>query len=296
MSIPKKHHYVPQFYLRYFTTGKIPNHKTDYLWAYDVCEKKFFKKSPKNIAYKKYFYQSEENGVKSNEFEDALSHYEGKAKVILDEIIKTKQFDYQDKSKKHNLARFLSFLLNRTVTAKEQKNILMQNIEKKNIVDEISKSGGFEKYLKKKGAPFEYSKESEKKFLDIFNKAKITFEQESFLDIFLILSIQTFPYFMQRNLCLLLLKKDQGNYITSDNPVVLFNPNNLDDNFIPGLADKDTDVIFPISPKICLIMSFNYKNETKYAGDEKAVFLNTNIANNFNNFIFSKENIFQNIQ
>lgn len=51
MTLPKLHHYVPQFYLRLFAN------EDGYLWVYDKNTQKVFRTTPATIAAETYFYR-----------------------------------------------------------------------------------------------------------------------------------------------------------------------------------------------------------------------------------------------
>ncbi|MEW9701862.1 DUF4238 domain-containing protein [Paenibacillus sp. SI8] len=51
----RDHHYIPQFYLRYFTDPNVPAKYKPYLWVIDLKEKTLKKKAPNNIGYIKGF-------------------------------------------------------------------------------------------------------------------------------------------------------------------------------------------------------------------------------------------------
>ncbi len=46
----KKQHYVPQFYLRNFTS------EDNKLWVFDRVKKEYYCKTPKEVCYEKYLY------------------------------------------------------------------------------------------------------------------------------------------------------------------------------------------------------------------------------------------------
>jgi len=80
MTIPRVHHYLPQFYLRRFC-------RDDYLWVYDRYKNEFRNQTPKNIAVEKdYYIVVDEVGKKKAEIETFFSVIEGKTNPVIEKI------------------------------------------------------------------------------------------------------------------------------------------------------------------------------------------------------------------
>jgi Protein of unknown function (DUF4238) len=75
-------HYVPQFLLKNFTTGKKKR-----IWVFDKLEEKIFLTTPRNIASEQNFYIHEMGDNKLN-LESSFNILESKAKNIIDKILK----------------------------------------------------------------------------------------------------------------------------------------------------------------------------------------------------------------
>lgn len=84
MSQPKLHHYVPQFYLKYFCN------KSERVWVWDKKTRKVFQSKPKNVAAATHFYRVPELiGTEADPLflEKELSSVEGEAASILSRCI-----------------------------------------------------------------------------------------------------------------------------------------------------------------------------------------------------------------
>jgi hypothetical protein len=82
MSLPKLHHYVPQFHLRRFADDERR------LWAWDKRTDRIFRTSPGRIAAEKQFYrltQYEADGHDPLTMEKQLSEMEGEVSLITDQ-------------------------------------------------------------------------------------------------------------------------------------------------------------------------------------------------------------------
>ncbi len=78
---PKNQHYVPQFILRNFSTGKKKR-----VYVYDKLKEKTFLSSTRNIASENGFYDLESDGEKVS-FEPLMTEIESKASRIFKKII-----------------------------------------------------------------------------------------------------------------------------------------------------------------------------------------------------------------
>ena len=80
MPEPKRHHYLPQFYLEGFA-------EEGTLWVYDRVEREYREQTPHNTAVVSHYYSyQDEKGELETELESALAEIEGKAKPIIKEL------------------------------------------------------------------------------------------------------------------------------------------------------------------------------------------------------------------
>lgn len=85
----KKQHYVPQFYLRSFTSDD------NKLWVYDRVKEKYYFQTPKEVCYENYLYETpweDENPklgrfVLENQIENYFADKEGEYSVLIKRII-----------------------------------------------------------------------------------------------------------------------------------------------------------------------------------------------------------------
>jgi len=80
MNKPKRHHYLPQFYLKNFC-------KNGFLWVYDRNNNEYRQQTPINTAVKKKYYTTTgPDGRSHNEIETVLANIEGETKHIIEKI------------------------------------------------------------------------------------------------------------------------------------------------------------------------------------------------------------------
>lgn len=102
MSIPKRHHYLPQFYLRRFAE------EDGYLWVFDRSQQHLRRERPKSIAVRKHYYSTEDQeGNKDATMEEFFSFLEGKSKRVFDKLDENSDINLEDR---YYLATFMGFL------------------------------------------------------------------------------------------------------------------------------------------------------------------------------------------
>jgi hypothetical protein len=79
----RRHHYVPQCYLRGFVTDP----QKPKLFVIDGKERPAFRKAPANVAAERDFHRIEVEGYEPDALENALSGFESKLSQALERII-----------------------------------------------------------------------------------------------------------------------------------------------------------------------------------------------------------------
>lgn len=283
----KKQHFVPKFYLNSFTVKPQGSRGDAYLWVFKKYETSAYKKSPKNIGFVKYFYTSDPEFGDPDEIENILMQMEGKVSKSYRRIVQDPS-NIAEKDKAI-FCRFTCFMRFRTPQSREHMRILIQNGLKQALVDEIN-SKGFESFVKE----HENERESitKESFLETFNGMKLNLSNDQFI-VHMIEQAQKMilPLF-ERNWSILKAPHSSC-FATNDNPVVMFDQNNKDSAFIHGIGMSNTDVVFPLTPSLCLYASFGVNNEVKEIGPTDVYHLNKIIANNCQGFVFANTNDFK---
>jgi hypothetical protein len=131
MSNPKRHHYLPEFYLDRFAGSG------GFLWLFDRSQGKLRKERPRNTAVIGHYYSfTDEAGERSPAIEQYFSEVERVAKATLDCLESGEEFTRKDRFR---LSWFLGYLfcrvpayeraLNETITG------LVQVVMRKNLED-----------------------------------------------------------------------------------------------------------------------------------------------------------------
>lgn len=232
-----KQHYVPQFYLKNFSNK---NKNGFFIHCYDIDKNKVYPANIKNIAEEKYFYKiGEEN------FEEFFQKTERWASPIINNLSKNEKIKPLNVVKnRERLSLFISVQFLRT---KEIREDLLENYSK------------ISSHLQK------YNLNNEMKALmDQIDEKHIKYNQMEFI---LLASRKILDEILFKKWVVLKNKTDID-FLTSDNPVVLYNPHGL-----LGFACDYIHIFYPINPKLCLCLldPLNYSNFgkfNKFEGDE----------------------------
>ena len=113
-GIAKVQHYVPQFLLRNFGTGK-----KDQLHVFDKATNRNFVTNAKNVASESRFYDFQIDDAKLT-IEPALSKLESDAKPLLDRMIKTGTVSGLTAEERARLCAFFAVQFTRTKNFRER--------------------------------------------------------------------------------------------------------------------------------------------------------------------------------
>ena len=227
-GIAKVQHYVPQFLLRNFGTGK-----KDQLNVFDKQIGKIYKTNCKNVACESRFYDFNFDGTELS-IEPSLSNIESIAKPIIKGISEKETLEHLSPQDRANISIFLAIQFTRTKHFREN-------------FSQISKLLG--QTLKKRGFT--------DKQLEGVNEY-ITPPSENALSTMTAKMISEAPknYSMHFATKIWLLAKTSTNthFIIGDNPISLHNETDMKPYGNLGIAVKGIEINFPITPKLALLL------------------------------------------
>lgn len=236
MSSKVKQHYVPQFYLRNFSMDKTS------IYCFDKVNVRSYSQSIKNVAQKKYFYELE-----SLYLEDDFASLESEVSKYINIIVRNKKYKALNNLKQRSkLALFMAAQLIRTLERRQlielQVGALKNHFIETGVMDDIL-SSFFDNFLQD----------------DSIKESHLKLIQE-------MLPLLVKSFFFKK--WVLLIDKTDVGFLTSDNPIVMYNAYNLE-----GLDNENNHVFFPLSPQvcICLLDPSNYKNfkvKAQYSDEE----------------------------
>lgn len=268
MPANKKQHYVPQFYLRQFST----NGKNINIWNIGK-RKKIIHAKLKSQCYKNYFYSEDTT------FETSLSQIEQKASRLFKSIIQQHTLPEYGSQEQLELVLYLLMLHGRTLHAAASVNEMMDDLLKHILKRSPSLSA----------LPSEID----------WNDIKIGMKNAAQFS--LGLATSCYPVLLDLNY-VLLLNETRHEFITSDNPVVLYNQLMFFRKSAgnSGLSSKGLQIFFPLCPNVMLclydssVYSVNRKNRHSVIIRKTSDVLMLNslqICSALNNIYFMCENL-----
>lgn len=255
-----RHHYIPVFYLNYFADPQTPSIQTPYVWILDKKNENINNKAPKNFAFiKGYNDIIDSEGNVSNIVEDKFKlEIEDKASIVFRKLMTMR---YLPKSDRFILAKFLAAMMFRVPKFKKAF---------KEIVEE--------KYYKDfPGGGSEFESVSSQLMMDSVVRTS-----------------SIIGALLMRMVWSLLIAPEGSNFITSDNPVVVRNPNDPKWLFCGFASDPSIEVTFPLSPKICLFGSWGrYRRIVEYITDNEVTEINFETFKYSFNYLYSSSRYFR---
>lgn len=229
-NIPRRHHYIPQYYLKGFS---VPENEK--IWVYDKenKQKKPFNTNVKNAAVEKDFYKL--NMYEGDDDTKSLEQYfaneiEGPTNPILNKIREGKKID---RLEKYMLAYYMYSTILRIPAAKEDAKKILPEVEKP-ILEEAYQI--IDNYIKERP---DQSKSNLQKAARGFIRAQIDNPSPIFMAPPKFPKI--LPVIMKMNWYFLCTTSDH--FLTSDNPVFTHRASN-------GLLQGE--FTFPVSKNIAL--------------------------------------------
>lgn len=232
MANNKKQHYVPQFYLRRFSNDK----KSINIWNISR-EHRIEHAKLKNQCYKNYFYGQENN------LEEALSSVEAKAAQILREITGNDAALPLPLVDHFNLIVYVLLQYGRTLHSADTTNEAMDDLAKYVL----------------QGSEAENN-------IDL-SKIQIGLKNAPSFSLGIVAS--GYPYLLDLDYKLL-VNKTRIEFVTSDNPVVLYNQLLSYRKFVSntGLCTKGLQVFLPVDPHHVLLF---YDRDVYTVGNKKTM-------------------------
>lgn len=289
-KLPKKHHYVPQFYLKGFSMDKnnlwVLNKKSD-------DNQNIKKITTKAIAFENNFYTYKSIDKTKETLEDLFCQMERLASDVIKKISDGHEINQQEKA---DLSVFISFLWLRTPKSKKRMNDMTTNlheqISRKSIA--MTPNENLKEFFKKRGKDLSDKEIDElKEFATDEKKSKFTLNipQNYWIKEMLQLGMDISPAFQICDWEFCVSDKPFA-FITSDNPFMLIPSKPVDPFYGLGLLTDGAKKVIPLNSKICLVMHEPKENpQNKYREVDKDYFrmINNFTYKNAQRFVFSPD-------
>jgi hypothetical protein len=259
-QIRKRHHYIPEFYLKGFTAPS-----SSLLWMYQKKINDIKTISPHNAAVISFYYsfKNDKGDMDHDTIENLMAEIEGEAAPIFKKII-NKQI--LNESERRTFALFLSFIIVRVPNFRN--NIEKSGAEKiKIMMKDIASNEDrfhlmFNDYLDRTGEIINIPFDELRNFALDESRYKISIKPifSLALGLDIAMKLSNIIYNMKWDF---LLGTNEHDFLTSDNPLVIHNP--ADHTGKPvGFLMKDIELSFPITNNIALLAYWSDDNFIRY--------------------------------
>lgn len=248
MSIPKKHHYLPQCYLRGFKIVPQPS-KVSHIWLIQKCsEPNPVSPSISDTGCEKGYHDDDtdpDNKDKSS-LERAFSKIEGAHATVIRDVVNSKSVSDENRE---NLALFISIMRCRVPSFKK-------HIEK-SLQDVVSSTTRIGLRSGRLRPPPPQITDLVEKHGDNFFNVKI----KNWMLLLQMINAgirSDVPAILERMHFSLIEANGDIDYITCDTPVSLYVPDyELRRPYGVGLADKEIEVSIPLNSRFLLLLSWH---------------------------------------
>jgi hypothetical protein len=283
MGQARRHHYVPQFYLKNFASQ---------LFTVDLLNQNSFPASTKNVAVEQDFHTVSISGQASDTIEKSLSVFEGNVSLALDRIISTASLNNAED--RNTLLYFATLLFVKNPAARKIINDFSNELMRKTSKMEANDFYGFQEKINSM-----IERGTMDQDVDIEKLRQIIINGDYTISLSTDAHLQTefknaLPLFTQcvatRRWNMYLAKA--GQFVTCDRPVVLM-WNDPKNNNQPGLGLRNTRVLFSLSSEIAIIGGFELQDRKIIeVGNEDVAKINGRIILNANRQVYARDEKF----
>ena len=280
MSEPRKHHYVPVFYQKYFVNPH------GLLWVYDRSLKTCKELHPKSVCFEKDFYTIRRKDAPwDRRIETVFSFVDGMSSSAIREFL----FQSPTRETISNVLYFMAVQSHRTPefsrTMKEMYASSAEEMMRLMAVDVGRMQSVLDRYSRDTGESVNVTAESMVKAVRE-KGIKVEATEMPFLSHIFSQAESTFKIMAQLSWQTLIAPQNVG-FITCDNPLAVVPPEGcpLVGFFIPGTVSY-----FPLSRQICVRLDSSGKPfGNRKISKEKVQVINRNIASNSERFVMGSD-------
>ena len=284
LSAPKKHHYLPEFYLRRFCRDRT-------LWIYDAERKEIARRFPETIAIKKNFYSIEGKKVTEKyQAEMMLSQLESMTAPVIDRVDAGGRFSVRDK---YYVSLFASLLKSRVPNFERWISDLNDAVGKQFLKARYTSEQELCEHLQELGRDSMDDPDLPGRLFDSIHKEDYSVHTPKnwrigmMLRIALAVSEDIFQ--MEWTI---LRAPEATSFVTSDNPFVVISPNGMTPSwpYTIGAAVAGSKKIVPLTQRVCLRIG-DYGDAMRYVEcDRESVrTINCTLANNCERFLIARD-------
>jgi hypothetical protein len=249
---PRKHHYIPQFYLAGFTKSDSKDGK---LYVLDKEKRKTWTSTPKGTAHKRDFHSIEPApGIDPMAVEKGLSQLEGQWSAALATVIDKKILP-EDESF-GDLMMFVAFMAVRVVRIRDILSDFIDRVSKAEIQLMLATKDGQEHFRQTLAELGHEMSDDEFERLVSFGKSDdydVNFEKTWHVQEMVRMAVTLAPLLSLRKWCLWIANETAPDLICSDSPVAPTWAVPMPGPMSPAFGTPNTIVSVPLNRRIALV-------------------------------------------
>ena len=266
--MPRRHHFVPEFYLARFTRSGC---KDDVLWVINLQSAERYSARPKRIATQKGYYELDIPEEDPELLEKELARLEGLFRSILQRIESERCLPTGEDF--NTILNFVAYMAARVPTQREVIEDQYDQVGRMQLRLALQSEGRFEslkKEMLESGNDIVQDARYEEIREFVFDDDRYTIEvdQNTLIKHMLMNADIILPLLAKRSWSLLVATPDAGDLICSDCPVSLVWSSDMPDQsfWSPGWAMPSTEVTMPLSRRMAIIGRFDGVEEVVEIG------------------------------
>lgn len=263
---PKRHHYLPKFYLNGFSQDGL-------VAVYDRDENEFRLQQPKDTTVIGHFYTMEDaEGRRRYEVEALLSEYEGKASPVIKKLADHEGINADERS---DLAILIALAAMRTPDIVESLKLakagFILDVAKKLFADAETVAERLRTDQLYADVSEDEIVEEAKQMVDMAQNdgLAVNIDQKWAVSMAIRMAFEVAPILAGRDWLVLVRESEKKSFVTTDAPVTLTTTGPREENFWGvGYGNDDALILFPLTQSCVLAMFGN-------AGDLRRTTANT---------------------
>jgi len=285
---PKRHHYLPKFYLEGFS-------KDGLVAVYDREKNEVRLQQPKDTAVIGHFYTMEDaEGRRRFEVEALLSEYEGKASLIIRKLASTETINADERT---DLAIFIALAAMRTPDIVESLKLakagFILDTAKRLFADVAAVADRLRKDKLYADVSDEDILEDAKQMVDMAqnNGLTVDVDQKWAVGMAIRMAFEVAPILAGRDWLVLVRDSERKSFVTADAPVVLTTTGPRENSFWGvGYGNDDALILFPLT-EACVLALYGNTGDLKWttANTEQIRHINLAIADRCQRFVVGRD-------
>jgi hypothetical protein len=286
----RKHHYVPQFYLRGFADNK------GQLLVTDRPSEKTFRTDPKNVAAQRDFNTIAVEGVDPQGVEKGLAEFEGKVAPALERIKATKSLSVEED--RNLLMSFICGLAIRNPRQRATINDFVGEIAQTVVETALATKERWDSQVARMKADGVWDESTNVTFEDMQRFVKerkytINVAKEFNIGVEIEQHQRLLEHIAARKWQMVIAKQGSDGFVTTDVPICLRWSDDHDHGmFGPGFGVAGTQVIFALSSDLVIMGSFEGNDDIVEVDLFTVGDINSIIISNARNQVYSRDSSF----